>query len=173
MLPAGNSMSHWWPIKSYVGGLEHRKWAHVRALIQRVNRASVSVDREIVGAIGTGLCVFVGVTHDDDDDKATKMATKIWNLRIFEDEEKRMNKSLGDVDGEVLVVSQFTLYGDTNKGRRPSFVEAASPEIAEPLIAYLCELLEDMGANVATGRFRCHMEVEIYNDGPVTLTIDV
>ncbi|MDP7068607.1 MAG: D-aminoacyl-tRNA deacylase [Acidimicrobiales bacterium] len=166
-------MSHWWLVNSYVGGLEHRKWVPVRALIQRVSRASVSVDRQIVGAIGTGLCVFVGVTHDDDDDKAIKMATKIWNLRIFEDEEKKMNKSLGDINGEVLVVSQFTLYGDTTKGRRPSFVEAASPEVAEPLIAELCKSLEDMGANVATGRFRCHMEVEIHNDGPVTLAVDV
>ena len=97
----------------------------MRALIQRVNEASVLVDGEVVGAIGTGVCVFIGVSHDDDLQKAEKMASKIWNLRIFEDEDQRMNKSLGEAGGEVLVVSQFTLYGDTAKGRRPSFVQAA------------------------------------------------
>ncbi|HAQ43050.1 MAG TPA: D-tyrosyl-tRNA(Tyr) deacylase, partial [Acidimicrobiaceae bacterium] len=97
----------------------------MRALIQRVNEASVLVEGEVVGSIGTGVCVFIGVSHDDDLGKAEKMASKIWNLRIFEDEDQRMNKSLEEVGGEVLVVSQFTLYGDTSKGRRPSFVQAA------------------------------------------------
>ena len=108
----------------------------MRALIQRVNEASVLVEGEVVGSIGTGVCVFIGVSHDDDLGKAEKMARKIWNLRIFEDEDQRMNKSVEEAGGEVLVVSQFTLYGDTSKGRRPSFVQAAMPEVAEPLIAH-------------------------------------
>ena len=145
----------------------------MRALIQRVSRASVSVDQHIVGAIGNGLCVFVGVTHADDATTATKLAEKIWNLRVFEDKKGLMNHALGEHTGEVLVISQFTLYGDTKKGRRPSFVQAARPETAEPLIRCLWEALADLGANVSTGQFQKHMEVEIHNDGPVTLTIDV
>ena len=145
----------------------------MRALIQRVSRASVSVDQHIVGAIGNGLCVFVGVSHADDATTATKLAEKIWNLRVFEDKQGLMNHALGEHTGEVLVISQFTLYGDTKKGRRPSFVQAARPETAEPLIRCLCEALADLGANVSTGQFQKHMEVEIHNDGPVTLTIDV
>ena len=145
----------------------------MRALIQRVSRASVSVDQHIVGAIGNGLCVFVGVTHADDATTATKLAEKIWNLRVFEDKQGLMNHALGEHTGEVLVISQFTLYGDTKKGRRPSFVQAARPETAESLIRCLCEALADLGANVSTGQFQKHMEVEIHNDGPVTLTIDV
>lgn len=144
----------------------------MRALIQRVNEASVLIEGEVVGSIGTGVCVFIGVSHDDDLGKAEKMANKIWNLRIFEDEDQRMNKSVEEAGGEVLVVSQFTLYGDTSKGRRPSFVQAALPEVAEPLIAHLCKSLEEMGAQVATGRFRSHMEVKIYNNGPVTLNVE-
>ena len=145
----------------------------MRALIQRVNQASVSVDGEVVGAIGSGLCVFVGVSHDDDVEKAEKLASKIWNLRLFEDEDRRMNKSVEEVGGEILVVSQFTLYGDTAKGRRPSFVRAARPEVAELLIDYLRQSLEALGAQVASGRFRSHMEVKIYNDGPVTLNVEI
>ena len=145
----------------------------MRALIQRVSKASVSVKQQTVGNIGTGLCVFVGVTHGDDEAIAEKLASKIWNLRIFEDDQKRMYHSVGEINGEILVVSQFTLYSDTTKGRRPSFVEAASPDVAEPLIEKLCESLKVMGARVATGRFQSHMEVEIYNDGPVTLNLDV
>ncbi len=144
----------------------------MRALIQRVNEASVLVEGEVVGSIGTGVCVFIGVSHDDDLGKAEKMASKIWNLRIFEDEDQRMNKSVEEAGGEVLVVSQFTLYGDTSKGRRPSFVQAAMPEVAEPLIAHPCKSLEEMGAQVAAGRFRSHMEVKIYNNGPVTLNVE-
>ncbi len=149
------------------------KGDHVRALIQRVSKASVSVEQQTVGNIGPGLCVFVGATHDDDETTVQKLASKIWNLRIFEDDQERMNHSVGEINGEILVVSQFTLYGDTTKGRRPSFVEAASPEVAEPLIEKLCESLEMLGAKVATGRFRTRMEVEIFNDGPITLSIDV
>ena len=145
----------------------------MRALIQRVSRASVSVDQRIVGAIGNGLCVFVGVTHTDDTTTAKKLADKIWNLRVFEDTQGLMNHAVGEHTGDVLVISQFTLYGDTKKGRRPSFVQAARPETAEPLIRCLCEALTDFGANVSTGQFQKHMEVEIHNDGPVTLTIDV
>ena len=145
----------------------------MRALIQRVSGASVSVDQRIVGAIGNGLCVFVGVTHTDDTTTAKKLADKIWNLRIFEDTQGLMNHAVGELTGDVLVISQFTLYGNTKKGRRPSFVQAARPETAEPLIRCLCEALTDLGANVSTGQFQKHMEVEIHNDGPVTLTVDV
>ena len=145
----------------------------MRALIQRVSKASVSVKQQTVGNIGTGLCVFVGVTHGDDEAIAEKLASKIWNLRIFEDDQKRMNYSVGEINGEILIVSQFTLYSDTTKGRRPSFVEAASPDVAEPLIEKLCESLKVMGATVATGRFQSHMDVEIHNDGPITLNLDV
>ena len=145
----------------------------MRALIQRVSRASVSVDQHVVGAIGNGLCVFVGVTHADDTNTAQKLADKIWNLRVFEDEQGLMNRAVGEVTGEILVISQFTLYGDTKKGRRPSFIQAARPETAEPLIKFVCEALIELGANVSTGEFQKHMEVEIHNDGPITLTIDV
>ncbi len=145
----------------------------MRALIQRVTKASVSVDQKTIGSIDAGLCVFVGVTHDDDEVAAQKLASKVWNLRVFEDEQQRMNCSVGEIGGEILIVSQFTLYGDTSKGRRPSFVQAATPDIAEPLIGKVCESLEALGARVATGQFRAHMEVKIDNDGPVTLSIDV
>ncbi len=145
----------------------------MRALIQRVTKASVSVDQKTIGSIDVGLCVFVGVTHDDDEVAAQKLASKVWNLRVFEDEQQRMNCSVGEIGGEILIVSQFTLYGDTSKGRRPSFVQAATPDIAEPLIGKVCEALEALGARVATGQFRAHMEVKIDNDGPVTLSIDV
>ena len=146
---------------------------HVRALIQRVTKASVMVDQKTVGSINSGLCVFVGITHGDDEATAEKLAAKLWNLRIFEDEQQRMNLSVGEISGEILIVSQFTLYGDTSKGRRPSFVQAAAPDIAEPLIEKVCESLETLGARVATGQFRAHMQVQIDNDGPITLSIDV
>lgn len=145
----------------------------MRALLQRVSRASVTVADEVVGSVGPGLCVLVGVTHEDDAAKADKLADKIWNLRIFEDDEGKMNRSVADSGGEVLIVSQFTLYGDTRKGRRPSFVEAARPEQAEPLIERVCDQLRAMGAAVSTGRFRAEMDVEIHNDGPITLMLDV
>ena len=145
----------------------------VRALVQRVSRASVTVDGEVLGAIESGLCVLVGVTHEDDASKAVKLAGKLWNLRICDDIDGAMNRSVADCGGEILVVSQFTLYGDTRKGRRPSWIAAARPEDAEPLIERLVEELRGLGASVATGRFRAHMAVELVNDGPVTLIVDV
>lgn len=145
----------------------------MRAVVQRVSRASVTVDEEQVGAIGRGLCVLVGVTHDDDEAAATKLADKVWSLRILPDDDGVMNRSVADAGGGILVVSQFTLYGDTGKGRRPSYVAAARPEHAEPLIAHLVGELRRRGATVATGRFRAHMEVELVNDGPVTLLLEV
>ncbi len=145
----------------------------MKALLQRVTRASVTVDGEVVGAIGPGLCVLVGVTHGDDEAAADKLADKIWNLRIFEDDAGKMNLSAADAGAEVLVVSQFTLYGDARKGRRPSFVDAARPDQAEPLIERVCDQLRAAGATVATGRFRTDMAVEIHNDGPITLMLEV
>jgi D-tyrosyl-tRNA(Tyr) deacylase len=145
----------------------------MRALIQRVNRASVAVDGEVVGEIGRGLCVFVGVTHSDDEAVAQKLAERVWRLRIFDDEAGFMNVPVGEAGGEVLVVSQFTLYGDTRKGRRPSWVAAARPEQAEPLIGRFTAALEELGARVATGRFAAHMHVELLNDGPVTVTVEI
>ena len=145
----------------------------MRAVVQRVVHATVRVDGEIVGSIGAGLCVLVGVTHDDDEARARRLADKLWNLRVLDDGEGVMNRSLAERGGAVLVVSQFTLYGDTSRGRRPSWVAAARPEHAEPLIDVLVSELRDLGAEVATGRFRAHMLVELENDGPVTLTIDV
>jgi D-tyrosyl-tRNA(Tyr) deacylase len=131
------------------------------------------VDQKTIGSINSGLCVFVGITYGDDEAAAEKLAAKLWNLRIFEDEQQRMNLSVDEIGGEILIVSQFTLYGDTSKGRRPSFVQAATPDIAEPLIEKVCESLEALGARVATGQFRAHMQVQIDNDGPITLSIDV
>ena len=145
----------------------------MRALVQRVTEASVTVDGEVVGAIGPGVCALVGVTHDDGTDQARALAAKIWHLRIFEGDDGRMDRPVGDVGGEVLVVSQFTLYGDTRKGRRPSWVDAARPEVAEPLIDQLCDELRALGATVATGRFRADMAVALVNDGPVTLLLEV
>jgi D-aminoacyl-tRNA deacylase len=139
----------------------------MRALIQRVARASVTVDGETVGAIGPGLLVLLGVTHADDVAAADRIADKIAGLRIFEDADGRMNEPLGP-DREVLVVSQFTLYGDARKGNRPSFVAAARPEHAEPLYERVQTRL-----NAAGGRFGAHMEVALVNDGPVTLLLDL
>ncbi len=142
-------------------------------MVQRVARASVQVDGEIVGAIGGGLCVLVGVTHDDGDAEARKLAEKLWHLRVFDDDDGVMNRSVADTTREVLVVSQFTLYGDTAKGRRPSWIDAARPEHAEPLVDAVVAALRDLGATVATGRFRTDMQVELVNDGPVTLLLEV
>jgi D-aminoacyl-tRNA deacylase len=144
----------------------------VRALVQRVSSASVRVDGETIAAIGAGLCVFVGVTHSDGPAEAERMAARLCNLRIFEDEDGLANLSSSDVAGEILVVSQFTLYADTVKGRRPSFVHAAPPEHAEPLIDAVVEALRTLGAAVATGRFRAPMEVELVNDGPFTVVLE-
>ena len=145
----------------------------MRALVQRVSRAKVTVDGEVVGEIGPGLCVLLGVTHDDTDAIARKLADRIFNLRVLADDEGVMNRSLADTGGEVLVVSQFTLYGDTSKGRRPSWLAAAPPEVAERLVAVAVEALRDLGAPVATGRFRTTMAVELVNDGPVTVMLEL
>jgi D-tyrosyl-tRNA(Tyr) deacylase len=150
----------------------------MRALIQRVERAAVRVidessqHHDTVGEIGRGLCVFVGVTHDDDEATARKLADKIWNLRVFDDDAGVMNRALSDGCGDVLVVSQFTLYGDTSKGRRPSWIAAARPDVAEPLVDMVVEALRGLGAHVETGRFRTEMHVELVNDGPVTLAVE-
>ncbi|HYI60330.1 MAG TPA: D-aminoacyl-tRNA deacylase [Acidimicrobiales bacterium] len=144
----------------------------MRALVQRVSRARVTVDGHEVGAIGDGLCALVGVTHDDDGDRAVALAEKVWRLRVFPDERGRMDRPVASVGGEVLVVSQFTLYGDTRRGRRPSWVAAAPPEQAEPLVEAVVAALRDLGATVATGRFRADMDLELVNDGPVTLLLE-
>lgn len=141
--------------------------------MQRVTRASVSVDGEVVGAIGPGLCALVGVTHDDGPAEAVALASKLWHLRVFEGDDGRMDRPVAEVGGEVLVVSQFTLYGDTGKGRRPSWIAAAGPEQAEPLVERVCDELRALGATVATGVFRADMAVELVNDGPVTLLLEV
>lgn len=145
----------------------------MRALVQRVGRASVTVGDEVVGAIGAGTCALVGVTHTDTEVEARALAAKLWHLRIFADDEGAMNRPVAEVGGEVLVVSQFTLYGSTARGRRPSWVDAAPPEQAESLIELLVEELRTLGATVATGRFRADMAVELVNDGPVTLLLEV
>ena len=134
--------------------------------------ASVEVSGEVLGSIGRGLCVLVGVTLGDDQARADKMASKLWNLRIFEDERGLMNLSASDLRLPVLVVSQFTLYADTSKGRRPSFAAAAPPEQAEPLVSRIVESLRSLGAEVATGRFRAEMAVSLVNDGPVTVIVE-
>lgn len=131
------------------------------------------VDGEVIGEIDRGVLVFVGVTHDDSPEHAAKIADKVANLRIFTDEDDKMNLSVLDVGGSALVVSQFTLYGDTRKGRRPAYVEAARPEVAEPLCDRVVECLRDLGVPVETGRFRADMRVELVNDGPVTLSIEI
>ena len=145
----------------------------MRGLVQRVREAAVTVAGEEVGAIGQGLCVLVGVTHDDADQQARKLAEKIWHLRVMDDDEGVMNRSVADTTREVLVVSQFTLYGDTAGGRRPSWIAAARPEHAEPLVSAVVEHLRSLGATVATGRFRTDMVVTIANDGPVTVLLEV
>ena len=145
----------------------------MRALVQRVSEARVRVDGEVIGEIGHGVLAFIGVTHDDTEPQAKKLADKIANLRIFTDDEDKMNLSVLDVGGSVLVVSQFTLYGDTRKGRRPAFVDAARPEVAEPLCESVIAALGDLDVSVQTGRFRADMKVELINDGPITLSIEV
>lgn len=149
----------------------------MRVLVQRVSSAAVTSTpeggvAEETGRIGRGLVALVGVTHDDDEATAVKLADKLWHLRVFPDDDGAMNRSCADVAGEVLVVSQFTLYGDARKGRRPSFVAAARPEHAEPIVDHLVARLQVLGASVATGRFRTHMDVALVNDGPVTLLLE-
>ncbi|MEY2400478.1 MAG: D-aminoacyl-tRNA deacylase [Ilumatobacteraceae bacterium] len=133
----------------------------------------MTVDGEVVGEIGPGLCVFVGATHQDTDASARRLADKIWGLRVIDDDNGVMNRSVADTTREVLIVSQFTLYGDTTGGRRPSWIEASRPEHAEPLIQIVIDRLREAGAIVATGRFRTEMLVSLVNDGPVTLLLEV
>ena len=145
----------------------------MRALIQRVTEARVRVDGAVVGEIGAGLCVLVGVTHGDDESRAQRLAEKVWQLRVFADDDGVMNRSLAETTRAALVVSQFTLYGDTRRGRRPSWAAAAPPALAEPLVAAFTDALRELGAAVATGRFGADMAVELVNDGPVTLLLEV
>jgi D-tyrosyl-tRNA(Tyr) deacylase len=144
----------------------------LRLVVQRVSRAAVRVDGKTVGEISGGLLVLVGVREGDDDAVARRLATKVVELRIFSDDEGRFNSSLLETGGEALVVSQFTLYGDTRKGRRPSFNDAAPGDVAESIIEAFAAQLESHGARVARGRFGAYMEVELVNDGPVTLVLD-
>jgi len=141
-------------------------------LLQRVRRAAVRVDAEVVGEIGPGLCVFVGVGHEDGEDDAALLAERVVNLRIFEDEAAKMNRSLLDTGGSLLVVSQFTLMGNTRRGRRPSFVGAAEPERAAALIEHFISVARATGCTLATGRFGANMMIDIGADGPVTLMLD-
>lgn len=144
----------------------------MRALIQRVTEASVTVEDEVVGAIERGLLILLGVGQDDTAATIAPLADKIVNLRIFSDEDGKFNLALGDVGGAALVVSQFTLFADTRKGRRPSFVQAAPPTQAEPLVEQLVAALRERGIPVATGRFGASMQVRLINDGPVTIWLD-
>ena len=145
----------------------------MRAVVQRVSRAEVrSAGDESIGAIGPGLCVLVGVTHDDTADTARKLADKLWHLRVMSDDDGVMNRSVADTTHEILVVSQFTLYGDMRKGRRPSFDAAAAPEQARAIYEELVRELRATNVPVATGEFQAMMQVELVNDGPVTILID-
>jgi D-tyrosyl-tRNA(Tyr) deacylase len=144
----------------------------MRAVVQRVTHARVTVEGEVTGEIEGGLCVLVGVGKDDGEDDASALADKVVKLRIFEDEAGKMNKSLLDAGGALLAVSQFTLYGDTSRGRRPSFTLAMEPGRAEQLFESFCAACRKLGVTVATGRFRTHMSVSLVNDGPVTLVLD-
>ena len=144
----------------------------MRAVLTRVKSASVTVDGSVIGQIGQGFLILLGVTHEDTEAQAVKLADKLMGLRIFEDENGKMNRSLVDVGGQVLVVSQFTLYGNCKKGRRPEFLAAARPEIAIPLYEKFIALCRDKGFAVETGEFGAEMLVESVNDGPVTLIVD-
>jgi len=144
----------------------------MRIVLQRVSRASVTIDGRLAGAIGTGFCLLAGFAHADTPAEVEWMAEKVAGLRLFPDDEGKMNRSLADAGGALLVVSQFTLYGNAEKGRRPSFIDAAPPDIAVPLYQSFIAALRARGLDVATGEFRAQMEVEILNDGPVTLTLE-
>jgi D-aminoacyl-tRNA deacylase len=144
----------------------------MRVVLQRVSRASVTIAGRVAGAIGAGFCLLVGFSHRDTPAQADWMADKVAGLRLFSDADGKMNLGLGDVGGAVLVVSQFTLYGDASKGRRPSFVDAARPEVAVPLYDAFVAALRARGLTVATGEFGAMMEVELVNDGPVTLILE-
>ncbi|KXZ39433.1 D-tyrosyl-tRNA(Tyr) deacylase [Alkalithermobacter thermoalcaliphilus JW-YL-7 = DSM 7308] len=144
----------------------------MRAVVQRVSNSKVTVDNEVVGQIGKGLMVLLGVTHSDNESDIKYLVDKILNLRIFEDEEGKMNLSLLDIKGELLVVSQFTLYGDCRKGRRPSFTEAAKPELANQLYEQFIKECKKYNIKVEQGKFGADMKVDILNDGPVTMLLD-
>lgn len=144
----------------------------MRAVVQRVSQASVTVEGQTIGAIEKGLVIFIGVTHDDTEEDARWLAQKIAHLRIFEDATSKFNLSALDIGARALVVSQFTLYGDARRGRRPDFIAAARPEVAEPLIERFVALLREQGLHVETGKFQAHMLVHLINNGPVTILLD-
>ena len=144
----------------------------MRTLVQRVSKASVTVEDKVISQIGKGLVILLGVGHGDGEEQVKFLAEKVANLRIFEDEQGKTNLSILDVKGEAIVVSQFTLYADTRKGRRPSFIDAALPEVAEPLVDRFVELLGGYGVPTQTGKFGAHMLVDIHNDGPVTIWLE-
>jgi D-tyrosyl-tRNA(Tyr) deacylase len=144
----------------------------MRAVVQRVTRASVTVDDELIGEIGNGLVVLLGIARDDTKVEAAYLVDKIANLRIFDDDEGKMNRSVKDVDGGLLIVSQFTLYGDVRRGLRPSWIDAAPPEVAEPLYEFFVRQARSVVDEVATGKFQAMMQVELVNDGPVTILLD-
>lgn len=144
----------------------------MRAVVQRVTRAKVTVDDETVGEIGNGLVVLLGVARDDTQADADYLAAKIVALRIFDDEDGKMNRSLKDINGAALIISQFTLYGDVRRGLRPSWFDAAAPEVAQPLYEYFLARIGELITQVASGSFRSMMQVELVNDGPVTILLD-
>jgi D-tyrosyl-tRNA(Tyr) deacylase len=144
----------------------------MRAVLSRVKNASVTVDGQVIGKIGQGFLILLGITHEDTEAQAAKLADKLTGLRIFEDEDGKMNRGLETVNGEILVVSQFTLYGNCRKGRRPDFLAAARPEVAIPLYEKFVQLIRDKGIHVETGEFGAEMMVESINDGPLTLIVD-
>ena len=144
----------------------------MRAVLTRVKHASVTIDGKVHGQIGEGFLILLGVTHEDTEAQAVKLADKLTSLRIFEDENGKMNRGLDEVKGELLIVSQFTLYGNCKKGRRPEFLSAARPEVAIPLYEKFVQLCRDKGFHTETGEFGAYMQVESLNDGPLTLVVD-
>lgn len=144
----------------------------MKTVIQRVSEASVTIDGQVTGRIGKGFMILIGIGAEDTEEQADWIAQKIANMRIFEDEEERMNLSLKDVGGEILAISQFTLYADCRKGNRPNFLGAGKPEMSEPLYEYLCDALRAHGIHVETGVFGADMKVALVNDGPVTIVLE-